>query len=52
MKEPDGSYREVFSGTTVGYKRIAKFDAVFTDEVRIRITDSRVCPVLSFVGVY
>ena len=52
VKEPDGSYREVFSGTTVGYKRIAKFDAVFTDEVRIRITDSRVCPVLSFVGVY
>lgn len=52
VKDPDGSYREVFSGTTVGYKRIAKFDGAITDEIRIRITDSRVCPVLSFVGVY
>ena len=51
-KNPDGTYREVYSGTTVGYKKIVKFDAVCTDEVRIRITDSRVCPVLSFVGIY
>lgn len=51
-KEFDGSWREIASGTTVGYKKIAKFDAVSTDEVRIRITDSRVCPVLSFIGVY
>jgi hypothetical protein len=36
----------------VGYKKIEKFDAVKTDEVRIRITDSRVCPVLSFIGIY
>ena len=52
VKDPDGNYREVSSGTTVGYKKIAKFDATLTDEVRIRITDSRVCPVISFVGIY
>ncbi|MBQ4605636.1 MAG: alpha-L-fucosidase [Clostridia bacterium] len=51
-KTADGSFAEVSSGTTIGYQKIAKFDAVSTDEVRIRITDSRVCPILSFVGVY
>ena len=48
----DGSWVEVAKGTTIGYKKIEKFDAVATDTVRIRITDSRVCPILSFVGVY
>ena len=42
----------VTSGTTIGYKKIAKFDAVETDEIRIRILDSRVCPIISFVGIY
>lgn len=52
VKDADGNYREVASGTTVGYKKIAKFDATLTDEVRIKITDSRVCPIISFVGIY
>ena len=52
VKLSDGTWQEVNRGTTVGYQKIAKFDAVVTDEIRIRITDSRVCPVLSFVGVY
>ena len=51
-KAADGSYAEVASGTTIGYQKIARFEAVSTDEIRIRITDSRVCPVLSFIGVY
>ena len=51
-KTADGSYVEVASCTTIGYQKIARFDAVTTDEIRIRITDSRVCPVLSFIGVY
>ena len=50
-KTADG-WREVARGTTVGYQKIARFPAVATDELRIRITDSRVCPVLSFIGVY
>lgn len=48
----DGTFRELARGTTIGYKKIEKFDAVSTDTIRIRITDSRVCPILSFVGVY
>ena len=51
-KAPDGTYRPLSAGTTVGYQKIAKFEPFFTDEIRIRITDSRVCPVLSFIGVY
>ena len=51
-KDTAGRYHEVFAGTTIGYKKIARFDAVFTDEIRIKITDSRVCPVLSFIGIY
>lgn len=43
---------QVNCGTTVGYKKIAHFDAVTTDEIRIKILDSRVCPVISFVGIY
>ena len=48
----NGEWTEVACGTTVGYKKIVKFDAVETDEIRIRILDSRVCPIISFVGVY
>ena len=48
----DGTWKEIAKGTTIGRKRIEKFDAVATDTIRIRITDSRVCPILSFVGVY
>ncbi|MCQ2432028.1 MAG: alpha-L-fucosidase, partial [Clostridia bacterium] len=48
----ENGYVEVNRGTTVGYKKIAKFDAVKTDEIRIRILDSRVAPVISFIGVY
>ena len=52
VKLADGSWKEVAKGTTIGRKKIVKFDAVKTDAVRIRITDSRVCPILAFVGVY
>ena len=51
-KLADGTWQEVNRGTTVGYKRIARFDPVTTDELRIRIQDSRVCPIISFVGIY
>ena len=47
-----GEWVEVTRGTIIGRRKIAKFDAIKTDTIRIRITDSRVCPILSFVGVY
>ena len=51
-KLADGTYAEIASGTTIGYQKIEHFAPVATDEIRIRIEDSRVCPILSFVGVY
>ena len=48
----DGEFREIYTGTTVGYKRIVPLEGIRTDCVRIRITDSRVSPVISFIGVY
>ena len=52
IKTSDASYTEIAVGTTIGYKKILNFAPIKTDTVRIRVTDSRVCPVLSFVGVY
>ncbi|WP_010519007.1 alpha-L-fucosidase [Croceivirga radicis] len=40
------------TGTTVGYKRLFRFDEVFTDQVRLTITGSRGIPELSEIGVY
>ncbi|MCR4779613.1 MAG: alpha-L-fucosidase [Ruminiclostridium sp.] len=48
----NGCFREVYRGTTVGYKRIVPLGGAKTDCVRVRITDSRVAPVISFIGLY
>ena len=49
----DGGEKTVFSGTTVGYKRIAAFEKpVTTGRLSIVIRDSRTWPTLAFVGVY
>ena len=44
---------ELFSGTTVGYKRIVRLrQPVKTRQLEISIDDSRCYPTLSFLGVY
>ncbi len=48
----DGRDVTVYEGTVVGYKRIACFPTVTTTMLQLRITDARVCPTLSFLGVY
>lgn len=42
----------VAEGTTIGYKRILKIDPVQTDKVRIKILDSKACPVLSNIEIF
>ncbi len=42
----------LYRGTTVGYQKIAKFAAARVKELYIRIRDARICPTLSFLGVY
>ena len=48
----DGDFREIYSGTVIGFKRIVPLNGVNADRLRIRITDSRVAPTISFIGVY
>lgn len=47
----DGKEKEIFRGTTVGYKKICRFDPVFTERVMIKITASRVAPTLRSVKI-
>jgi alpha-L-fucosidase len=46
------SWQPVASATTIGYKRIIALDDVHTGKIRILITGSKACPVISNVEVY
>ena len=48
----DGNWKEVANATTIGYKRILRFPSVKATQVRLNITDSKSCPVISNIGVY
>lgn len=45
-------WKTAAAGTTVGYKRILKFDPIAAQYVRLRITSSRLNPTLSAIGLY
>ena len=49
----DGSFESIYEGTIIGHKRIIPFEeGLITDTLRIVITDSRMEPTLSFLGIY
>ncbi|HDR50978.1 MAG TPA: alpha-L-fucosidase [Mariniphaga anaerophila] len=48
----DGNWNEIASGTTIGYKRIVRFPSINASKVRINMTDSKSCPLISIIGVY
>lgn len=48
----DNAWQQVATGTTIGYKRIIKFGPVKAAKVRINITASKACPVISNVAIY
>ena len=50
--EEGGIYKEVASGTTIGYKRILRFDEVTTSKARIILKTKAPCLSLSNVGIY
>ena len=50
--EKDGNWQVVAQGTTIGYKRILRIDPVDAQKIRIGITDSKACPVISNVELY
>jgi len=48
----DGKWEEVAKATTIGYKRILRFPSVKATQVRLNITDSKSCPLISNIGIY
>ncbi|HLO57777.1 MAG TPA: alpha-L-fucosidase [Bacteroidales bacterium] len=42
----------LYTGTTIGYKRIIKIDPVPASKIRVNILKSKACPVISNVEVY
>jgi alpha-L-fucosidase len=45
-------WKTIITGTTVGYKRLIRFDPVTASKVRLRILSSRLNPTLSEFGLY
>ncbi|GJP33284.1 hypothetical protein CLOM_g17831 [Closterium sp. NIES-68] len=52
MQDVGGVWRVVVNGTTVGRKRLARFEAVRARRVRVVIHDARAAPLLSFFAIY
>jgi alpha-L-fucosidase len=48
----DGNWQTIAEQTTIGYKRILRTERVEATALRINITDSRACPLISTVEVY
>ena len=48
----DGSWKQVAQGTTIGYKRILWFPRVTASKVRVSVTNSLACPVLTRLALY
>lgn len=47
-----GHYREICRGTTIGYKRLLRFDPVTAQHIRLRIIRSRDTAEISGFGIY
>ena len=48
----DGAWKEIARATTIGYKRLLRFPAVTTSQVRLTILDSRDCPTIREFGLF
>jgi alpha-L-fucosidase len=48
----DGNWNELAKAATIGYKRILRFPTVKAEKLRLNITDSKSCPLISNIGVY
>lgn len=51
-RKEDGKREEIVSGTTIGYKKIVEMKEGRWKGIDIVISDARVTPILSFVGIY
>ncbi|MHA4810933.1 alpha-L-fucosidase [Flavitalea flava] len=50
--DQQGKWMQVFKGTTIGSKKLAKFDNVTASKVRITFLNALACPVIASVRLY
>lgn len=50
--EQNGKWNQVFKGSTIGYKKLAKFNDVKAEKVRITFINSLACPVIESVRLF
>ena len=48
----DALWREIARGTTIGARRVLRFDPVLADRLRVVVEDARACPLLSEVAAF
>lgn len=48
----EGKWKQAANGTTVGYKRLLKFEKVESQSLRLVIDKSRSDPLVSYLGIY
>jgi len=48
----NGAWEEIDRQTTIGYKRILRFDPVSSTKLRLNILDAKACPTISNVEIY
>ncbi|MBN1117194.1 MAG: alpha-L-fucosidase [Bacteroidales bacterium] len=48
----DEDWQEIARSTTIGYKRILRFETVTATQLRFNILDSKACPLISNIGVF
>ena len=48
----NGDWKPLIDGTTIGYKVIRKFSVIKTSKIKITISKSKACPVISNVELY
>jgi alpha-L-fucosidase len=48
----NGGWTRLIEGTTIGYKIIRKFPVVKTSKIKVTISKSKACPVISNIELY
>jgi alpha-L-fucosidase len=48
----NGNWNPLIDGTTIGYKIIRKFPVIKTSKIKVTISKSKACPVISNVELY
>lgn len=48
----NGKWKEIAKETTIGYKRILRINTVQATKLRVTITDSKSCPLISNIEIY